>query len=95
MHLLGSARGSCVGVHKVCAMRYALRHQQKIEQAYGQQYVEQLLKCLTKFFDVYSSEEVLQAVKTDFPYPVLRVSQYDFYVTKQVYDVLHLALKVE
>ena len=95
MHLLGSARGSCMGIYKVCAMRYALRNKEKIEKAYGKQYVEQLTASLAKYFDVYSSEEVLAAVKTDFPYPVLRVGQYDFFITKQVFDVLHLALKAD
>ena len=76
-------------------MRYALRHQQRIEKAYGKQYVEQLLASLTKYFSVYSDDEVLQSVKTDFLYPVLRVARYDFYITKQVYNVLHLALKAE
>ena len=74
-------------------MRYALRKQDKIQQALGEQFLQGLRNMLTLYFTQHTDAEILHAMQDAQPYPVLHVGKYELYCTKQMYNVLHLAYK--
>lgn len=81
-------------------MRYALRNQRKLKQAFGEPKLKQIIQSLNSFF---SSNKVImtrneQGVKYQ-AFTVPNVFQKDcffvFYIIEQMYDVYKLAFKEE
>jgi hypothetical protein len=87
-------------------MRFALRKQNKIQEAYGEEYLTQhVLHSLEEFFDTHSDEEVTEAIeltgsitRNGTVYRILRINDtaddncmLEFAVTGHAYDVIRLA----
>lgn len=79
-------------------MRYTLRNQHKIRDAYSQEFVDRLLRSLNFHFN--ANEKIDGNVKKEEPYPIILVDDIDhtvnifaFYVVSTVYDVYNLAFK--
>ena len=74
--------------------RFALRNQEKIKQAFGEERLNELLKALKLYSDKYpklSLNAIIEECKT-YPYFVVdKVAV--LYVTRIMYDVYHVALK--
>jgi len=81
-------------------MRYALRRQDKLKEAFGDAFLAELNVSLKLFFDARTPEEVQQEQHPAEPYPTINVhcfadidTVYVLYCTQLVYDVQHLAYK--
>ena len=81
-------------------MRYALRKQGKLKEAFGEAFLAELNVSLELFFGARTLEQVLQLQQPAQPYPIINVPCYAdssivyvLYCTKTVYDVQHLAFK--
>lgn len=82
-------------------MRFALRNQKKIKDAYSQEIVDSILKALKAAQDEYDDiMHMNYREESNSPYPTIVIKGVDgmftlvrLYVLKQQYDVWHLALK--
>jgi hypothetical protein len=80
--------------------RYALRNQKKIEEAFGKEFLNWLLKSLDNHFKTNSEINEVAEYKNE-SYPVIHVqnaqpktdSTFEFYVIRVVFDVYNLAYK--
>lgn len=70
--------------------RFALRKQEKIKSAFGEERLKLLLEALGDCFSRPTEELKITDGK---PYPTLDVGFATVYVTRKFYDVYHLALK--
>lgn len=70
--------------------RFALRKQEKIKSAFGEERLKLLLEALGGCFSRPAEELKITDGK---PYPTLDVGFATVYVTRKFYDVYHLALK--
>ena len=70
--------------------RFALRKQEKIKSAFGEERLKLLLEALGDCFTRPDEELKITDGK---PYPTLDVGIATVYVTRKFYDVYHLALK--
>lgn len=70
--------------------RFALRKQEKIKSAFGDERLNSLMEALRVSFSRPAEELKITDGK---PYPTLDVGIATVYVTRKFYDVYHLALK--
>lgn len=70
--------------------RFALRKQEKIKSAFGEERLKLLLEALG---DCFSRPAEELKITDGNPYPTLDVGFATVYVTRKFYDVYHLALK--
>ena len=74
--------------------RFALRNQEKIKQAFGEERLNELLKALKLYSAKYPKLSLNKIIKDGNPYPSLVVDKVAvLYVTLLMYDVYHVALK--
>lgn len=93
---------------KILEMRFALRKQEKIKAAFGDETLTRIKESLTRYFAADRSDypEGLRTIEDDFnqlpgePYPTIDINDVgndnrmiEFYVTGKKYDVYHLAFK--
>lgn len=73
--------------------RFALRNQEKIKQAFGEERLNELLKAL-KLYSAKYPKLSLNTIIEEGPYPSFVVDKVAvLYVTRLMYDVYHVALK--
>lgn len=70
--------------------RFALRKQEKIKSAFGEERLNSLIEALRDYFSRPTEKLKITDGK---PYPTLDVGIATVYVTCKFYDVYHLALK--
>lgn len=74
--------------------RFALRNQEKIKQAFGEEKLNELLKALKGYEKKYPKWTLNEIIHDGQPYPTFKVNELAVvYVTYLQYDVYHLALK--
>ena len=74
--------------------RFALRNQEKIKQAFGEERLNELLKALKLYSAKYSNLSLNTIIEEGKPYPYFVVDKVAvLYVTRLIYDVYHVALK--
>ena len=74
--------------------RFALRNQEKIKQAFGEERLNELLKELKLYSDKYPKLSLNIIIEEGNPYPSFVVDKVAvLYVTRLMYDVYHVALK--
>ena len=74
--------------------RFALRNQEKIKQAFGEERLNELLKALKLYSSKYPKLSLNTIIKDGKPYPSFVVDKVAvLYVTRLMYDVYHVALK--
>ena len=74
--------------------RFALRNQEKIKQAFGEERLNELLKALNLYSDKYPKLSLNSIIEKGKPYPYFVVDKVAvLYVTRLMYDVYHVALK--
>lgn len=74
--------------------RFALRNQEKIKQAFGEERLNELLKVLKLYSAKYSKLSLNTIIEECKPYPYFVVDKVAIlYVTRLMYDVYHVALK--
>ena len=74
--------------------RFALRNQEKIKQAFGEERLNELLKALKLYSAKYPKLSLNEIIRDGNPYPTFVIDKVAvLYVTYLVYDVYHVALK--
>ena len=74
--------------------RFALRNQEKIKQAFGEDRLNELLKALKLYSVKYPKWTLNEIIRDGSPYPTFVIDKVAvLYVTYLVYDVYHIALK--
>lgn len=74
--------------------RFALRNQEKIKQAFGEERLNELMKALKLYSDKYPKLSLNTIIEEGNPYPSFVVDKVAvLYVTRLMYDVYHVALK--
>lgn len=74
--------------------RFALRNQEKIKQAFGEERLNELLKALKQYSSKYPKWALNEIIRDGNPYPTFMIDKVAvLYVTYLVYDVYHVALK--
>ena len=74
--------------------RFALRNQEKIKQAFGEERLNELLKALKLYSAKYQNLSLNTIIEEGKPYPYFVVDKVAvLYVTRMMYDVYHVALK--
>lgn len=74
--------------------RFALRNQEKIKEAFGEERLSELLKALKLYSVKYPKWSLNEIIRDGEPYPTFIVDKVAvLYVTYLVYDVYHVALK--
>ena len=74
--------------------RFALRNQEKIKQAFGEERLDELLKALKLYSAKYPKLSLNTIIKEGKTYPYFVVEKVAvLYVTRLIYDVYHVALK--
>ena len=74
--------------------RFALRNQEKIKQAFGEERVNELLKALKLYSAKYPKLSLNAIIEEGKPYPYFVVDKIAvLYVTLLMYDVYNVALK--
>ena len=74
--------------------RFALRNQEKIKQAFGEDRLNELLKALNLYSAKYPKLSLNTIIEEGNPYPSFVVDKVAIlYVTRLMYDVYHVALK--
>ena len=74
--------------------RFALRNQDKIKQAFGEERLNELLKALKLYSSKYPKLSLNTIIKEGKPYPSFVVDKVAIlYITRLMYDVYHVALK--
>ena len=74
--------------------RFALRNQEKIKQAFGEERLNELLKALKLYSTKYSKLSLNTIIVEGNPYPYFVVDKVAvLYVTRLMYDVYHVSLK--
>ena len=74
--------------------RFALRNQEKIKQAFGEERLNELLKALKKYSAKYPKWTLNEIIRDGNLYPTFAIDNVAvLYVTYLVYDVYHVALK--
>lgn len=74
--------------------RFALRNQEKIKKAFGEEKLNELLKELKGYEKEYPKWTLNEIIRDGQPYPTFKVDELaEVYVTYLQYDVYHLALK--
>ena len=74
--------------------RFALRNQEKIKQAFGEERLNELLKALKLYSAKYQNLSLNTIIEEGKPYPYFVVDKVAvLYVTRLIYDVYHVALK--
>ena len=74
--------------------RFALRNQEKIKQAFGEERLNELQKALKQYSAKYPKWTLNKIIRDGKPYPTFIVDKVAvLYVTYLVYDVYHVALK--
>ena len=74
--------------------RFALRNQEKIKQAFGEERLDELLKALKLYSAKYPKLSLNTIIKEGKTYPYFVVEKVAvLYVTRLMYDVYHVALK--
>ena len=74
--------------------RFALRNQEKIKQAFGEERLNELLKALKPYSSKYPKLSLNTIIKEGKPYPSFVVDKVAvLYVTRLMYDVYNVALK--
>ena len=73
--------------------RFALRNQEKIKQAFGEERLNELLKALNLYSAKYPKLSLNTIIKEGKTYPYFVVEKVAvLYVTRLMYDVYHVAL---
>lgn len=74
--------------------RFALRNQEKIKQAFGEERLNELLKALKLYSAKYPKLSLDAIIEKGKPYPYFVIDNVAvLYVTRLMYDVYHVALK--
>lgn len=74
--------------------RFALRNQEKIKQAFGEERLNELLKSLKLYSAKYPKLSLNTIIEEGKPYPSFVVDKVAvLYVTRLIYDVYHVAFK--
>ena len=74
--------------------RFALRNQEKIKQAFGEERLDELLKAWKQYSVKYPKWTLNEIIRDCNPYPTFVIDKVAvLYVTYLVYDVYHVALK--
>lgn len=74
--------------------RFALRNQEKIKKAFGEEKLNELLKALKGYERKYPKWTLNEIISDGQPYPTFKVGELaEVYITYLRYDVYHLALK--
>ena len=74
--------------------RFALRNQEKIKQAFGEDRLNELLKALKLYSAKYPKLSLNAIIEDGKPYPYFVVDKVAvLYVTLLMYEVYHVALK--
>lgn len=81
-------------------MRYALRRQERLKEAFGDAFLSELNVSLQLYFGAHTADEIQQQQHPAEPYPTINVPcfaessiVYVLYCTQTMYDVQHLAFK--
>ena len=73
---------------------FALRNQEDIKQAFGEERLNELLKALKQYSVKYPKWTLNEIIRDANPYPTFIIDNVAvLYVTYLVYDVYHVALK--
>ena len=74
--------------------RFALRNQEKIKEAFGEEKLKELLSALKEYEKKYPKWTLNEIIWDSNPYPVFELENLAImYVTYLYYDVYHVALK--
>ena len=74
--------------------RFALRNQEKIKQAFGEERLNELLKALKLYSVKYQKLSLNTIIEEGKPYPSFVVDKVAvLYATRLMYNVYHVALK--
>ena len=73
--------------------RFALRNQEKIKQAFGEERLNELLKALKLYSAKYPKLSLNAIIEEGKPYPFVVDKVAVLYATRMMYDVYHVDLK--